>query len=234
MNCEEFEELSGAFALGALPEDELRAAREHLASCGKSHAEAREMQAIAAGLANAAPEMEPPPALKTRLMNAIRSEAEQPPEPSAPSYGQAVPGLTDRVRGWFRTGMAGYALAAALAAVVVALLVWNVSLQDDDGRGPRVVDLRGANGQLIVIPERDIVVMEVEGLEAAPSGHVYQAWAVAGGQATSLGIVEVAPDGAVRQVIALDETGVEQIAVTIERAPGVDQPTADAVISVDL
>lgn len=234
MSCEEFEELSGAFALGALPEDELRAAREHLASCDKSHAEAREMQAIAAGLASAAPEMEPPPALKTRLMNTIRSEAEQPPAPSAPSYGQAGPGLTDRVRGWFRTGVAGYGLAAALAAVVVALFVWNVSLQDDDGSGLRVVDLVGANGQLTVIPEQDVVVMVIEELEAAPPGHVYQAWAVAGGQAVSLGIVEVAPDGAVRQAIALDETDVEQIAVTIERSPGVDQPTADAVISADL
>jgi anti-sigma-K factor RskA len=230
MACEEFEELAGAFALGALPEDEMRAAREHLASCDKPHSEVRELQAVAAGLAAAAPEMDPPPALKSRLMDTIRAES---PPAAAVERGA---GLLDRVRGWFRTGTAGYGLAGALAIVIAALVIWNVSLQGDDdgGGGQFVVELSGAAGRLTVLPEQNIAIMDVEALEPAPAGHVYQAWAVSGGAAASLGIVEVRDDGSVRQAMIFDEAGVDQIAVTVEPAPGVEQPTTDPVISAEL
>ena len=231
MTCEEFEELAGAFALGALPADEMRDAREHLASCGQPHTDARELQTVAAGLAQAAPEMDPPPALKARLMTAVRAEA-----PAAPSTAPTLdrgPGFLDRVRDWFRSGTAGYGLAGALAVLVVVLAVWNVSLQGGEGDGRLVVELSGATGQLTVLPDQDVVIFDVEGLDPAPAGSVYQVWAVSDGNATSVGFVEPG-GGALRQAIALDEAGVDLIAVTIEPAPGVEQPTTDPIITAEL
>ena len=42
MNCEEIEELAGAYALGALPEAERAAVSAHLATCD-THPEMREL-----------------------------------------------------------------------------------------------------------------------------------------------------------------------------------------------
>ena len=71
MTCEQFEEMAGAYAIGALPRDEMSAAAEHLAACEK-HPEVRELQLVVARLGSAAPDVEPPPALKARLMDVIR------------------------------------------------------------------------------------------------------------------------------------------------------------------
>ena len=232
MSCEEFEELAGAFALGALPADEMRAVREHRATCDKPHSEVRELQAVAAGLAKAVPEMDPPPALKARLMDVIRAEAAL-SSPAAPM--ERGPGLRERIRGWLRTGTPGYGLAGALAVLVVALLIWNISLQGDDGGSDQlIVDFSGAAGQLTVLPEQDVVIMDVEGLDPAPAGQLYQAWAVSGGAAASLGIIDVSADGSVHQAMAFDEAGVDLIAITVEPAPGVEQPTTDPIISAEL
>ncbi len=73
MNCEQLEELAGAYALGALPSVEATKVAAHLESCDR-HAELPERQSVAASLALAAEEVAPPPTLKSRLMAAIEAE----------------------------------------------------------------------------------------------------------------------------------------------------------------
>ncbi|HEX4206485.1 MAG TPA: zf-HC2 domain-containing protein [Ktedonobacteraceae bacterium] len=46
MDCQEFEELSGAYALGALTPEEQQRADEHLAQCARCHETYRELQAV--------------------------------------------------------------------------------------------------------------------------------------------------------------------------------------------
>ena len=51
MTCEEVDDLSGAYALGALPPQEVEAVEAHLATCLRSdHAELHELSATAAML----------------------------------------------------------------------------------------------------------------------------------------------------------------------------------------
>ncbi|HUF54129.1 MAG TPA: anti-sigma factor [Dehalococcoidia bacterium] len=236
MNCEQFEELAGAFALGALPDDEMLAAREHLAACDQPHAEARDFLAVAAGLASAPPEREPSPALKSRLMDTIRAEAGAAPAALAPRpTPERGPTLWQHIAGWFDAGSLGYGLAGALSVLVIALVIWNVSLRDDDTTTDQVVvTLTGASGQITFLPDQNVAIMDVEGLDQPPAGQVYQAWAISGDGPTSIGVVEVHADGSVHQAMVVDEAGVELFAITIEPSPGVDQPTTDPVITAEL
>lgn len=65
-------ELLPGYALGCLDEAERVSVLEHLAICSACRTETRAYQAIVAQLALTAPEADPPPNLKQRLMNRIQ------------------------------------------------------------------------------------------------------------------------------------------------------------------
>src|SRR2546426_3004029 len=79
MNCDEVEDILGAYALDALPGELSAEVTAHLATCSK-HAEAAELRNVAGALAFAAPEAQPSAALKTRLMDAVRADSAPPTE----------------------------------------------------------------------------------------------------------------------------------------------------------
>jgi anti-sigma-K factor RskA len=233
MNCEQFEELAGAYALGALTPEETREAERHLAGCER-HAEARELVAVAAGLAAAAPEMEPPPALKARLMNDIHGGL--PPERSRDTASGR--GIVDMIRALLAGPRLGYALSGALAIVVAGLLAWNISLQSDGdggGAGQLVVDLSGAaSGEMIYLEEQDIAFFDLEGLDPAPQGQTYQMWAISDGAPVSIGLLGVDETGRARATTSFDLEGVDTIAVTLEPEGGSPLPTSDPIITGDV
>src|ERR1700674_5285058 len=98
MNCEEIEDLAGAYAFGALPEVQRAAMAAHLASCDR-HPEMGELEAVAASLALAAEEMEPPPALKSWLMEAIQADRRASKSATGISIG-VRDNLFYTIRGW--------------------------------------------------------------------------------------------------------------------------------------
>jgi anti-sigma-K factor RskA len=228
MNCEEFEELSGAYAIGALTEEERVDAEAHLAGCDK-HREVAALTAVANSLALASPSMEPPARLKSRLMEAIgagapeqaRTQVERPRAPRR--------SVAEAIRGWFGNARLGFGMAAALSVVVAALLVWNVSLQGGRDSNALVVDMTGqVSGQLVYVKEKQIAVMDLHGLEDLPSDKVYEVWALSDGRATPLGIF-LPTNGEVDASLRFDASQYDTIAVTVEDAPGVDQPTTDPI-----
>jgi anti-sigma-K factor RskA len=229
MNCEEIEELAGAYALGALPEAQRAEVAAHLASCDL-HPEMRELQAVAASLALAAEEMEPPPALKSRLMEAIEADRRA----SESATGLPIPAqgsLFDTIRSWFANPRFGYGLSAALALAVVGLLAWNLSLQS--GSADRVVvNVSGsASGRVIYLKDQGLAVLDVRGLPALPSGKVYEVWSISSGKASRLGLLSTTASGEASASMPFNDSGVDMVAVTVEYAPGVDQPTTSPVFS---
>src|SRR5437870_2432893 len=115
MTCKEVEEMAGAYALGALPADSLREIERHLSSCSQ-HPDIAELSAVARRLALAAPDAEPPSALKARIMDAVRRESpgapDRRPTGSVPNW---LEKLVPRPR-------LPYALATALAVVLAVTL----------------------------------------------------------------------------------------------------------------
>ena len=227
MNCDEIEELAGAYALGALPEADRAVVFAHLESCDK-HPEIRELQAAAASLALASPELDPPPALKLRLMDAIRAESVPQRAPTSPASRR---GIAETIRGWFATPKLGYGLASALTLLVVGLVAWNVGLSGGESER-RVLTVTGsATGRVIYLPDDKLAVMDVGGLDLLPPGKVYEVWAMTGTSATKVGFLDVTSTGSSTTSIPFDADGIEQIGVTLEDAPGVEQPTSAPVFT---
>ena len=74
LTCDDVREMAGAFVLGALEPSEEGAIRAHLASCADAHEEIAELGGVLPALAEIVPMIEPPAALKGRIMAAAAAE----------------------------------------------------------------------------------------------------------------------------------------------------------------
>ena len=72
MTCEEFEELSGAYALDAVTPAERLAAEAHLATCARCTRLFQETRGVVSLLPLSVPQIPPPPSLQGRILSAIR------------------------------------------------------------------------------------------------------------------------------------------------------------------
>jgi anti-sigma-K factor RskA len=70
MTHDELRDLTGGYALGALSEAERRAFEAHVETCPECAEEARGFAAVASGLAAAVPQVDPPAALRDRVLRA--------------------------------------------------------------------------------------------------------------------------------------------------------------------
>ncbi len=233
MKCEEVEELAGAYALEALPAETLREVREHLASCSQ-HSEVGGLRAVASTLSAAAPEMEPPPGLKTRLMDEIRQEA----APAAEGEPHEMDGSW--LRRWLSPTVRPYVLAAALAIAVAVLAGWNVYLQTSDGGGQDVTIVRalsdggGTQGRIVYIQEEQLAVIAVQDLAPLPADKVYQVWAISDDTTIGIGLFNTSESGEASAAIQFDLSEAEIVAITIEPAGGSPQPTTEPVLTAQI
>lgn len=138
-------------AVGALPAAEEIAYRRHLEGCALCRAVFAEAAAAAAWLADLAPERDASPALKPRLMAAVRADRDEPGTggglapagrgPSAPDSAAAesrrvdpaaslqIRRLRERSGRW-----PALALAAALVIALAGLGIWDVRLSGETSR----------------------------------------------------------------------------------------------------
>ena len=223
MNCEEFEELSGAYALEAVTPAEREAAQAHLAGCAACTRRLRELQAVVDLLPYSAQQVNPPASLKGRLFEAIRMENTQTQPVPIPSIARLRPR-----RSWSTQVLA---IAAVLALLLfggmtawnVSLLHQNSSLQQQNASLQNQVALayglhgRGASGKLIFLPEQNITLLVIEGLPQLHGTQVYQGWLIHGKQPTSIGLLSV--QNGVASVIYPGTIAGYQVAA-VSREPG--------------
>ena len=126
MDHDALREAAGLYALGALARDERGAFEAHLATCAECAAEVRALAGVVAALPYAVPQIDPPSALRGRVLAAAG--------PSQESRA-AVTAMPTRVRPGFV--QAGWLSAAALLIASVALGAYAMSLRQ------RVVGLEG-------------------------------------------------------------------------------------------
>jgi anti-sigma factor RsiW len=209
MDNDTLHDLTAAYALDALEADDARAYEQHLATCERCRDELASLSAAAGSLAYAVLPAEPPPALRERILQA--AVAERP---------NVVPlGPRTRARPLAAVG-------AVAACAVVGLGIWNVVLHNDLNSAKealRGVPLTGASGS-VVVGAGGSGALVVSNLSSAPAGKTYEAWVIknakalpagtfrGGGRTIVIRLTRALPAGAI-------------VAVTIERAGGVDQPT---------
>lgn len=254
MGHEKFGELKDAYALGALPEDELREFEEYLAVHPERQGEVDELNSIATLLAVSPADREPPKRLRKSVMAMVNAEAASSRRgrrrASSSTWRSSLDGLRDMFP-------ARVALGAA-AALVVGLLSWNVLLQSDvrdlsgqngdlqaqieDARagadGTRILAMQGegemseSNAEIMAF-EDDRAILVAEDMPSLPDDQTFQIWVIDEGGAQPSGIFQ--PNGdPVAAVVKQPIEGAETIAVTVEPAGGSPQPTTDPMLSAQL
>jgi hypothetical protein len=222
---EELKELIAAYALGAVPQEEIGMIRTHILSCEECMAAADGYLDATGALSLAVDPVELPDGFEERVLARVR-------EDRSPSVQEGL-----RRRRWpLAAALAGGAVVVALFAVLTAgLLDARSDLSQHEGiltallhDGGIEVEGSGAVGRMV--PTREGGVFAVTALRKAPDAHVYQLWLIDDEEATSAGTFEV------RDGISILETdnsleGVDTIAVTIEPGDGSVQPTTDPILS---
>jgi anti-sigma-K factor RskA len=230
MERTEIHDLSAAYALDALGPGELEEFEEHLAHCPECRENVAAFQETAAELAYDVDAPAPSPALRNRVLADARRE--QPKVVALPR------------RRWAFPVAAAAAFAAGCVALGLAFWASDLSQQLDDQQAtnhrldelvlalsdPNAerIPLEGADGILVVDDESSEGWVLVNGLEEAPDEKTYEAWVIEGDEAVAAGLFSGGDDRTVVPLtVPVPEGAV--VAVTVERAGGVEQPTQDPI-----
>jgi anti-sigma-K factor RskA len=231
LSCDEADALAGAWGTGALDSNEAAAVAQHLDTCDQPHAELRQAVGAGAVLAAALARIEPSPELRERLMASIGAEPRR--AVTEPAQPRGVPAWTPR------------ALAGLAAAAVIALAVWNVSLQGElatreselsrlaetlAASGGRTITVEGQAGRGVLVEGegRTLLVADVELLA---EGMLYEMWLIGpDGVPVDVGTFRPEAEGELVVVeLELPFAGFDVFAVTVEQSR-VDAPTSDPVL----
>jgi anti-sigma-K factor RskA len=227
---------AGPWVLGALDDEDARAFAEHLESCPICRLEVAELQVVADVLPMAAPQLVPPPALKSRIMGVVESEAQllraagpeaDRPPAAASSARRERRGLFGRLRPLPAAVMATALLALGIVGGV--LLSGGEDTTSHPGFGPQ-----GAQVALRVTGDHG--ELDLRGMPAAPSGRVYQVWLVHGKAKPrpTHTLFNVPSDGRARVEILESLKDTDQVLVTTEPPGGSEQPTSPPLMGAKL
>ena len=229
MNCEEIRDLLPACMFGTATADEVGAVEDHLAGC-ELHEEVAALAASAALVGSGSKSVEPPAALKTRVMaHAAASTGDVRPERAAPR------------RPWVLRIVTANPIAAVLVVALVVMVAWNVTLREArpaetfveaEPTETFVHFYRGQESDWLRIetvlgdPGAEV---SLGGFERLDDSQLYHLWATRGDQVLLVGAFNVNTDGKwAGEFDFVFEEG-DRVWMTPESASGTDQPTAEAV-----
>ena len=231
--------LSGAYAVDALDDIERAGFERHLAECAECRAEVASLRETAALLAETTA-VEPPAALRDRVLAGIATVRPLPPEAPA-----ARPTATPR-----HHGRGARILAAAAAAVVLgagATVVWQQPWQDETTQAPTVADQvisasdakstsldfpGGASATVTHSDSLDKAVIVTSKMPPPPDGKVYQLWFDQPGDGmVSAGVMPVKADQTV--VLEGDAASATAAGITVEPEGGSSAPTTEPIALFD-
>jgi hypothetical protein len=228
MGTDTLHDLTAAYALDALDEDDRRRYEAHLSHCEQCRDQLGSFSEAATALAYSAAGPEPPPELRSRILERARAERSN-VVPLRPRW--AIPAA---------------AAAAAAVAAAIALAVWASSLsskvdslqtqRDQQERVSAILAAPGAralpfgsNGRLIVTRAGDAALLFTR-LAPAKHGMTYEAWVAENGKPKPAGTFDARED---ITAVALGEPVPRgaSVLVTQEHSPGTAQPQHKPIYS---
>ena len=218
-----FEDDLAAYMLDALPGDEARRFERHLDGCPRCQERAGWLRASVEMLPAAVEQVEPPPALRERLMATVREEAEQ--------AGRA-PARTARRRSWRNLFTIPRPALAMAAVLIAAVAVGGYALGAGGGDGDETVTAQGkapAGATAIVERTGDKGILRVSGLPQHTDG-IYEVWIERDGQVVPSTLFQVHRDGTGAAAIPEGLADADQLMVTLEPPGGSTKPTRGPII----
>jgi Anti-sigma-K factor rskA/Putative zinc-finger len=230
----QYREEIGAYLLGALTDLERQAFERHVAGCAECRDELERLRPAADALPRSVEQVEPPPGLKTSLMEVVESEARE--RSGAPA---ARPRTSPRIRLPSLAGFRPVLVAAALALGLVAGFGVAQLGGDDDARMvAATVDqgrLPDASGSLRIQGDGEGgAILRVHGMPPPGGDRVYQAWVQRDGTILPQPTFEVRADGGGAVAVPDDLSGADAVLVTREARGGARAPSERPLIRVPL
>jgi anti-sigma-K factor RskA len=212
--------LVAPYALGALPEEEIRFVRAHILECEECMAEADDYLEAASSLSLTVEEVQPPAGFADRILaRATESRSERAPARQPRALGRLIPAIAAGALAVITIGLAAIVVQARSdldrnEKALVALL------QDDQG-----VDLQSDGSTVAkVVPTNEGSTLIVAGLGEAPDRRTYQLWFLRGeNKPVSAGVFDVTGDLSVIEV-ERRYSGYTGAAVSVEPEGGSTQP----------
>jgi anti-sigma-K factor RskA len=219
MTCDEVRAHAAAFATGSLGDEERAAVLEHLERCPEAHEEFAQMRAATFMIARAAPEREPPPALRDRILATARAESREDNQP--------VP-ISGRAPRWLQWAGA----AAAIVVLVAVGFAAGAALRSDGSPALAVRVYNAESGAwLEVEANEDAAEITLGGLPTLEASAAYQLWVIRDGSPQSLAVFEANSDGPWQTSISAQLEAGETLAVTIGPSGGGAAPVGEPVLS---
>lgn len=254
------EELAHLYPLGGLDEDERAAVDQHLAAgCDRCEQRLLEGLRVSGQLLSAIDPVPPSPSVKQALLARVRHDAtpdrgvpERAPAVGSTSWGWL--GAAAAVLVAIGVGVYALAIRDQSAALQTALRDEEAARLAADGRiaelesrlatltapGARAVSLSGqgesigARARAFLDTDTRQLLLYVYDLPPLPDGQTYQLWVIVEGMPISAGTFDVQPDGSARfaaePLPAVEADAAVALAVTVEPAGGVPQPTGPMVL----
>ena len=228
-----FEEELAAYLLDALTDEETLSFEAHLATCEHCQARERWLRSSIEVLPSAVEQLEPPPALRERLLETVRSEAAT-SVVDAPETKRAAPAKRRRSGSWLDRVALRPVTAAVAAVLIVAAGVTGYALRGGGGAETTTINAQSTPAlpaaRASIERTGDQGVLRVENLPQR-KGHVYEVWLAKGnGKPAPSTLFQVNGDGSGSAGIpnGLDDASV--VMVTLEPAGGSLQPTSAPVL----
>ena len=235
LTCTACEELIALAALGVLGTSDVSDMEAHLRTCPRCPTTARAFRVTAATLAESVDLLEPPAALRRRLLAAVYSSST-----AGPQRRLRIRELWQRLsQRRILTPVAALATAAAVAFGILATRTAAPARPNEVFPVTAAAGQPVASGDLTYYPNTSTSVLVVRGL--APSGSpvspdVYELWLIsAAGSAEPVAFLAPSPDRrSWVAVVSADIRRFQALAATIEPPGGTSHPTGPQVFSVAL
>ena len=212
-----------AYLLGALEPGEAAELERHIAGCPECEQELQRLRPAVRVLPETVERVEPPAALRGRLMEQVRSEA---------AGSQAAPAAGRAPRRRF--GLRPLAGLAALALVVAAIGGYAIS-DSGSGGGPKTTTVVSGHSPGVtaeMVREGETGTLRLANLHQLPAGKVLQAWVQRGKQVVSAKALFVPNSDGTATATIDGMAGVNTVMVTAEPRGGSVQPTSKPIVSV--
>jgi anti-sigma-K factor RskA len=232
---EHWHDATAAYLLGALDEAERAAFEEHLAGCPACREEVDQLAPAAQALPMSVDPVDPPPALKARIMAEVEREASL-LAAAGPEADRPPAARRRRRPSWRIPRLVPAAVAAGLLVAGVAIGVGVGELQDAPERTV-AAKVSGAPGATVSLEMNgDEGRLLARNLPAPPSGRVYQVWLKRDGHAPEPTAALFVPsrDGAATASVPGSMKGIDHVMVTDEPDGGSPQPTGDLLAVADV
>jgi anti-sigma-K factor RskA len=223
----------GAYLLGALTDLEVQAFERHMAHCPNCRDEAERLRPAADSLPRAVEQLEPPPTLKTALMEVVEQEAEE-------RAGESARPARRRRRRFMPLLRPVLVAGALLVGVAAGFGV--ARLSEEEPQQPRTLAAKvdqtripDGSGRLLVQGEGDNgAILRVQGMPSLQPDQVYQAWVLRDGAIVPQPTFEVGDTGGGAVAIPDNLSGAQEVLVTRERRGGARAPTEEPILAVRL